>query len=64
MSADTFKAINDSSLVFDGRLVIDKYYRTQDPFIYAAGSITKYSSKYQTRWAHAFYDAREVGGKV
>ncbi len=28
---DSFKAINDACLVFDGRLVIDKYFRTQDP---------------------------------
>ncbi|KAI9197169.1 uncharacterized protein BJ171DRAFT_585964 [Polychytrium aggregatum] len=61
---DTFKSINDSSLVFDGRLVIDKYFRTQDPYIYAAGSITKYSSKYQTKWSHALYDSREVGFKL
>ncbi|KND05075.1 uncharacterized protein SPPG_00750 [Spizellomyces punctatus DAOM BR117] len=61
---DTFKSINDSCLVFDGRLVIDKYYRTQDPFVYAAGSITKYSSRYQTKWAHEYSDSREVGRKL
>ncbi|KAI8848056.1 hypothetical protein BC829DRAFT_444130 [Chytridium lagenaria] len=57
---ETFRSINDSCLVFDGRLVIDKYFRTQDPYIYAAGSITKYSSKYQTKWAHGHYDSKEV----
>lgn len=31
---DSFKAINDACLVFDGRLVIDKYFRTQDPRMY------------------------------
>ncbi|KAJ3195362.1 hypothetical protein HK101_000404 [Irineochytrium annulatum] len=61
---DTFKSINDSCLVFDGRLVVDKYFRTQDPYIYAAGSITKYSSKYRTRWSHVYYDSRQVGEKM
>lgn len=28
---ETYKAINDSCLVFDGLFVIDKYFRTQDP---------------------------------
>ncbi|KAI8813635.1 hypothetical protein BJ742DRAFT_704764 [Cladochytrium replicatum] len=61
---DSFKCINDSSLVFDNRLVVDKYFRTQDPFVYAAGSVTKYSSKYQTPWSHAYCDSREVGQKL
>ncbi|KAJ3084182.1 hypothetical protein HK102_000739 [Quaeritorhiza haematococci] len=61
---DTFASINDSCLVFDGRLVIDKYFRTQDPNIYAAGSISKYSSIYQTNWSQHYYDSREVGTKV
>jgi hypothetical protein len=30
---DTFKSINDACLVFDGLLVIDKYFRTQDPYM-------------------------------
>ena len=33
VNPDTFRAINDSYLVFDGRLVIDKHFRTQDPFM-------------------------------
>ncbi|KAJ3052486.1 hypothetical protein HK097_006189 [Rhizophlyctis rosea] len=64
VAPDTFASINDSSLVFDGKLVIDKFYRTQDPFIYAAGTITKYSSKYQAKWSHEVCDSREVGAKL
>ena len=30
---NSFKAINDSCLVFDGRLVTDKSFRTQDAFM-------------------------------
>ncbi|KAI9105411.1 hypothetical protein DFS34DRAFT_574538 [Phlyctochytrium arcticum] len=59
-----FKAINDSCLVFDGRLVVDKYFHTQDEFIYAAGTITKYSSRYQTHWLQEFADSREVGHRL
>jgi len=33
VNSHSFKAINDSCLVFDGRLVIDKYFRTQDPYM-------------------------------
>ncbi|KAJ3073780.1 hypothetical protein HDU98_000700 [Podochytrium sp. JEL0797] len=61
---DAFMSINDSCLVFDGRLVIDKYFRTQDPYIYAAGSVTKYGSKYQTKWTHEYFDSKEVGVKL
>ncbi|KAI8618569.1 hypothetical protein BC830DRAFT_1108114 [Chytriomyces sp. MP71] len=61
---NTFMSINDSCLVFDGLLVIDKYFRTQDPYIYAAGSVTKYSSRYQTKWRHLYYDSKEVGVKL
>ncbi|RKO83717.1 hypothetical protein BDK51DRAFT_33369, partial [Blyttiomyces helicus] len=64
VARETFRSINDSCLVFDGRLVIDKYFRTQDPFIYAAGSITKFSSRYETKWIQEFYDSREVGRKL
>eukprot|EP00842_Homolaphlyctis_polyrhiza_P004885 jgi/Hompol1/5398/HPOL_004404-RA len=60
----TFKLINDSCLVFDGRLVIDQYFRTDDPFIFGAGSITKYVSRYQTKWMHAYYDSKQVGIKL
>lgn len=42
---DAFRAINDACLVFDGRLVIDRTFRTNDPSIYAAGPLTKYSRR-------------------
>ncbi|KAJ3188212.1 hypothetical protein HDU85_005362 [Gaertneriomyces sp. JEL0708] len=64
VSPTAFSAVNDSSIVFDGRVIIDKYFRTQDPFIYAAGSVTKYSSRYQTTWSHELYDARDVGSEL
>ncbi|KAI8823503.1 uncharacterized protein EV422DRAFT_493768 [Fimicolochytrium jonesii] len=64
VSPETFSSMNDSSLVIDGKLVIDKYFRTQDPFIYAAGKVTKYSSVYRTHWSQSLYDAKEVGHRL
>lgn len=60
----TFEAIDDACLVYDGRLVIDKHFQTSDSDIYAAGSLTKYASSYQTPWNHSFFDYREVGNKL
>ncbi|KAI8922151.1 hypothetical protein DFJ77DRAFT_436494 [Powellomyces hirtus] len=59
----TFRVINDSCLVFDGRLVVDKFFCTPDPSVFAAGTVTKYSSRYQTTWEHGLSDSREVGAK-
>jgi len=61
---ETYRAINDSCLVFDGLFVIDKYFRTQDPSIFAAGSLCKYSSRYKTPWSHSYYNSREVGREM
>ncbi|KAJ3021433.1 hypothetical protein HKX48_008527 [Thoreauomyces humboldtii] len=61
VSPPTFRCINDSCLVFDGQLVVDSQFRTQDDSVFAAGSITKYSSRYQTTWSHALCDSRQVG---
>ena len=41
-----FDAVNNCHLVFDGRLVVDNQYRTNDAQIFAAGSFTKFSRKY------------------
>lgn len=50
------------NLLFSGRLVIDHNCRTNDPNIYAAGTLTKYSRRYyaQSR-AHKFYNRMEIG---
>ncbi|VDN15022.1 unnamed protein product [Dibothriocephalus latus] len=40
-----FKAVNDACLVFDGRLVIDVNFHTNDPCIRAAGPVTKLQPK-------------------
>ncbi|NXQ84020.1 CFA61 protein, partial [Nyctibius grandis] len=59
---ETFKAINDACLVFDGRLVIDTEFRTNDVSIRAAGPLTKFSRRYYAEeWTHSNFSSREIG---
>ncbi|XP_014817952.1 PREDICTED: cilia- and flagella-associated protein 61 [Calidris pugnax] len=59
---ETFKAINDACLVFDGRLVIDNEFRTNDVSIRAAGPLTKYSRRYYVgEWTHSNCSSKEIG---
>ncbi|XP_037076850.1 cilia- and flagella-associated protein 61-like [Pollicipes pollicipes] len=58
----TFKALNDASLVFDGRLVIDHQFSTNDASIRAVGTMTKYSRRYYAdSFDHFEYNSRDVG---
>lgn len=41
VDADMFRAINESGLVYDGRLVVDHRFRTTQPEIFAAGPLCK-----------------------
>ncbi|KFV57465.1 Uncharacterized protein C20orf26, partial [Gavia stellata] len=59
---ETFKAINDACLVFDGRLVIDTEFCTNDVSVRAAGPLTKYSrSYYVDEWTHSNFNSKEIG---
>ncbi|NXP24443.1 CFA61 protein, partial [Scytalopus superciliaris] len=59
---ETFKAVNDACLVFDGRLVIDAKFRTNDASIRAAGPLTKFSRRYyRDEWTHSNFNSKEVG---
>uniref|UniRef100_A0A672JS45 Cilia and flagella associated protein 61 n=1 Tax=Sinocyclocheilus grahami TaxID=75366 RepID=A0A672JS45_SINGR len=59
---DTFKAINDAFLVFDGHLVIDSTFHTNDPSIYAAGPLTKSSRRYHAdQWSDFCFNSKKVG---
>lgn len=62
VDCDAFRAINDACLVFDGRLVVDSGFHTNDPSIYAAGPMTKYSRRYHAEeWSHCCFQSKEVG---
>lgn len=43
---DIFRAVNNSGLVYDGRLVVDTMFRTSDPAVLAGGRVTKFSRAY------------------
>ncbi|XP_077606300.1 cilia- and flagella-associated protein 61 [Crocuta crocuta] len=59
---ETFKALNDACLVYDGRLVIDTNFHTNDIAIRAAGSLTKFSNKYYSdEWTHINFNSKEIG---
>ncbi|XP_073930342.1 cilia- and flagella-associated protein 61 isoform X1 [Castor canadensis] len=59
---DTFKAFNDACLVYDGRLVIDTNFHTNDIAIRAAGSLTKFSNRYYSNeWTHRNFSSKEIG---
>ncbi|KAM4770899.1 cilia- and flagella-associated protein 61 [Rhinophrynus dorsalis] len=59
---EAFKAINDACLVYDGRLVIDTTFHTNDISIRAAGSLTKYSNQYYANeWTHSNFSSKEIG---
>ncbi|XP_012612815.2 cilia- and flagella-associated protein 61 [Microcebus murinus] len=59
---ETFKALNDACLVYDGRLVIDTSFHTNDIAIRAAGSLTKFSNRYYANeWTHSNFNSKEIG---
>ncbi|KAK9886454.1 hypothetical protein WA026_016737 [Henosepilachna vigintioctopunctata] len=65
ISKRTFQAIINAGLVFDGKLVIDSNFCTNDPNIYAAGPLTKYSRKYHAdHMTHLYYNTEEIGEKL
>ncbi|XP_011864945.1 PREDICTED: cilia- and flagella-associated protein 61-like [Vollenhovia emeryi] len=62
---NAFLAFCRAGLVFDGSLIIDPECRTNDPFIFAAGTLTRYSRKfYADAWQHKYYDSVEIGERL
>ncbi|XP_076395466.1 cilia- and flagella-associated protein 61 [Megachile rotundata] len=60
-----FLAICRAGLVFDGQLVIDPEFKTNDPSIFAAGTITKYRRKfYAESRQHKYYSSIEIGERL
>jgi len=61
----TISAFCRAGLIFDGSLVIDPECRTNDRFIFAAGTVTRYSRKfYVDAWQHKHYNSTETGERV
>ena len=59
---DFVSAVNDACLVYDGRLVIDANFHTNDVSIRAAGPLTKFQRSYHAdQWTHANFNSKEVG---
>ncbi|KAM4041905.1 cilia- and flagella-associated protein 61 isoform 2-T2 [Anomaloglossus baeobatrachus] len=59
---DVFKAVNSACLVYDGKLVIDTTFHTNDSSIRAAGPLTKYSNRYYVNeWSHSYFSSKEIG---
>ncbi|XP_017777395.1 PREDICTED: cilia- and flagella-associated protein 61-like [Nicrophorus vespilloides] len=62
INMQTYEAIVQSGLVFDGKLVIGPHCNTNDPYIYAAGSVTKYSRRYYANHLlHRYFNSEEIG---
>ena len=63
-----FTALNDASIVFDGRIVVDGAFRTNDPHIFAVGRGAKFSRRYTSAATgglfHEIYSSRELGSLV
>lgn len=59
-----FKAVDDSGIVYDGRLVLSHTFNATDPAVFGGGSVAKFSRRYRTEVPLSKYDSREVGAAV
>ncbi|KAF4044691.1 Adenylate kinase domain-containing protein [Phytophthora infestans] len=59
--ADVFRAINESGLVYDGRLVVDGHMRTTDAHVLGAGPLCRFSRRFMSAKLHEHYSSREGG---
>ncbi|KAL6419679.1 hypothetical protein ACFW04_001261 [Cataglyphis niger] len=65
INLNSFLAFTRAGLVFDGLLVINLECRTNDPFIFAAGTMTKYSRRfYSESRQHQYYNSVEIGERL
>jgi len=64
IDVDAFNAVNDQSLVYDGRLVVDGRFRTNDHCIFAAGPVVKHQRKLRSPMLISCFNSREVGNRL
>ncbi|CAH1391442.1 unnamed protein product [Nezara viridula] len=58
-------ALQKACLTFDGKLVIDSDFLTNDKNIYGAGSLTRYKKKYYCdHYNHENYSSHEIGAEI
>lgn len=59
------RALNENAVVYDGRLVINAIFQSNDPAIMAAGSVTKFSRRYGAKQPPVqYFNSREVGAAL
>eukprot|EP01135_Chromosphaera_perkinsii_P005016 Nk52_evm14s310 gene=Nk52_evmTU14s310 len=62
---DAFTAIDNACIVYDGRVVVNQFYQTNDCNIFAAGSCTKFARKYFVEdWDMCECSSLETGAKI
>eukprot|EP00656_Telonema_subtile_P051881 TRINITY_DN7085_c0_g1_i2.p1 TRINITY_DN7085_c0_g1~~TRINITY_DN7085_c0_g1_i2.p1 ORF type:complete len:1076 (-),score=375.91 TRINITY_DN7085_c0_g1_i2:142-3369(-) len=61
---DAFNAVNDQSLIYDGALVVDGRFRTNDSTIFAAGPVVKHKRTLRAKIPTRCYNSREVGNRL
>ena len=59
-----FRVLDGAGLVFDGRLVVDSNFQTNDPNIFSGGAICKFSRQYGLGVYHEHLNGNEVGPMV
>ncbi|CAK9110604.1 Cilia- and flagella-associated protein 61 (CFAP61) (Flagellar-associated protein 61) [Durusdinium trenchii] len=61
---DIFQSVNDTGLVYDGRMVVNTRFQTVDPRIFGSGPSVKFSRKYRVKHCLEAFNSREVGCAV
>lgn len=66
VSRSTFRAVTSQALVFDGRVVVDGLFRSQDPAVLAVGPCAKFSRGVRgaANRPHELMDKREIGEEL
>lgn len=64
IDVDAFNAVNDQSLIYDGALVVDGRFRTNDSTIFAAGPVVKHKRTLRAKIPTRCYNSREVGNRL
>jgi len=69
VDSDVFSSIHDNGLVYNGRLIVDKCFKTTDPSIFAAGSLCEFSNRYKALSQGRSlrmdrYNGREMGSRL